>query len=154
MAPTVDIQIACARADLPSEADFTRWVRTSLPRDRQDAELTIRIVDIEESHTLNARYRHKDKPTNVLSFPSDLPDELQLPLLGDVVICAPVVAEEARAQGKASEAHWAHMVVHGILHLLGYDHELDQEARLMEGLETDILTGLGYAAPYGPEVVK
>src|SRR5690606_20131870 len=100
-----------------------------LADERQEAELTIRIVDEEESRILNRDYRGKDKPTNVLSFPFEAPPGLDAwPLLGDLVICAPVVAREAVEQGKPLMAHWAHMVVHGVLHLLGYDHEEDEDA--------------------------
>src|SRR5690606_24067449 len=93
-------------------------------------------------------YRHQDKPTNVLSFPADIPAELNLPLLGDLVICAPVVEREAMEQRKTLEAHWAHMVVHGTLHLVGYDHITEPEAEEMESLETKILTGMGFPPPY------
>ncbi len=108
----------------------------------------MRIVDEDESQQLNGQYRQKDKPTNVLSFPADLPEELQLPLLGDLVICAPVVAREAEDQNKALDAHWAHMLVHGTLHLLGYDHIDETDATEMEALETQIITELGFAPPY------
>ena len=112
------------------------------------AELSIRIVDEAESADLNHTYRHKSGPTNVLSFPCEVPDGVPLDLLGDLVICAPVVAREAQAQGKASEAHWAHMVIHGVLHLRGYDHIDTAEAERMEALEIDILSRLGYPNPY------
>lgn len=152
MKPTVDIQVATTATQVPSEEEFERWVDAALSAVFPDApaprELSIRIVDKEESQALNAQYRHKDKPTNVLSFPSDLPSELNIPLLGDLVICAPVVEEEAREQNKPLDAHWAHMVIHGTLHLVGYDHIEDGEAAVMERLETDILAGLNYADPY------
>lgn len=144
----VDIQVATSEKDLPSEQDFCQWVGATLPPNKEDSELTIRIVDQKESHALNLQYRQKDKPTNVLSFASELPPEVNIPLLGDLVICATVVKEEAQQQQKPLLAHWAHMVVHGTLHLLGYDHIQEQEALTMEALETDILTALGYAAPY------
>jgi probable rRNA maturation factor len=146
--PVVDVQIATSDLDLPSDEQIRTWVAAALPADAMDSELTIRIVDADESRALNAQYRHIDKPTNVLSFPSDLPPELQIPLLGDLVVCAPVVAREAQEQRKSPTAHWAHMVVHGTLHLLGYDHEADDEAEIMEALETRILTDLGFPAPY------
>lgn len=146
--PIVDLQIATADDDLPSEEDFQQWVAAALPKDKQHSELTVRIVGNDESKSLNHRYRSKDSPTNVLSFPSDLPPELNIPLLGDLVICAAVVEHEAREQEKSLQAHWAHIVVHGVLHLLGHDHIDNSEANAMESLETKILTDLGYAAPY------
>ncbi len=148
MTPIVDLQIATADDCIPSEQQFETWVRAALPADKQNAELTIRIVGTVESQTLNSQYRHKDSPTNVLSFPSDLPPELELPLLGDLVICAPVVESEALQQHKTLDAHWAHMVVHGVLHLLGFDHVEDDQAEVMEQLEIDILAVLNYADPY------
>lgn len=113
-----------------------------------EAELSVRIVDEDESQALNLQYRGKDKPTNVLSFPCELPDGVELPLLGDLVICAQVVAKEALEQGKVLHAHWAHMVVHGTLHLLGYDHIEDGEAEEMEAIEIQVLLELGYPNPY------
>lgn len=148
--PEVDVQIATADENIPSEEDFRSWVAAALPADKLNSELTIRVVGFDESRSLNAQYRQKDKPTNVLSFPSELPPELQIPLLGDLVICAGVVEREALEQGKTLLAHWAHMVVHGTLHLLGYDHETDAEAEVMEALETRILGTLGFPAPYEP----
>lgn|SRR5690554_512297 len=148
--PEVDVQIATADENVPSEEDFRTWVAAALPDERRTSEITIRVVDFDESQTLNAQYRHQNKPTNVLSFPSELPPELQIPLLGDLVVCAGVVAREAAEQGKSPVAHWAHMVVHGTLHLLGYDHESDPEAEVMEALETHILSQLGFPAPYEP----
>jgi len=148
--PEVDVQIATADENIPSEEDFRSWVAAALPADKINSELTIRVVGFDESRSLNAQYRQKDKPTNVLSFPSELPPELQIPLLGDLVICAGVVEREALEQGKTLLAHWAHMVVHGTLHLLGYDHETDADAEVMEALETRILGTLGFPAPYEP----
>lgn len=148
--PEVDVQIATADENIPSEEDFRSWVAAALPADKLNSELTIRVVGFDESRSLNAQYRQKDKPTNVLSFPSELPPDLQIPLLGDLVICAGVVEREALEQGKTLLAHWAHMVVHGTLHLLGYDHETDAEAEVMEALETRILGTLGFPAPYEP----
>lgn len=111
-------------------------------------DMTIRVVDSNESQQLNHQYRGKDKPTNVLSFPSDLPEEIGINLLGDLVICAPVVAEEAKQQSKPLLAHWAHMVIHGTLHLQGYDHIEDDQAEAMEALEIKLLQGLNFANPY------
>ena len=136
---------------LPGEADFQRWVAVVLQQcdpERDEAQLTIRITDEAEIQELNRTYRHQDKPTNVLSFPFEAPPGIDIPLLGDIVICAAVVAAEATEQGKPLEAHWAHMVIHGTLHLLGHDHIEDDEAEAMEGLEIALLAGLGYANPY------
>lgn len=148
---TLDIQVASSAKALPTQAMISQWAETALKQakhSKEETEISVRIVDNEESQSLNHQYRGKDKPTNVLSFPADLPPGLNIPLLGDLVICAPVVQEEAQAQKKTEEAHWAHMVVHGTLHLLGYDHIEDHEAEVMEQLETDILTAMGYAPPY------
>lgn len=111
-------------------------------------ELLIRLVGKEESRRLNAQFRNMDKPTNVLSFPADLPPEIKLPLLGDIVICANLVGSEAAEQGKSLESHWAHLTIHGILHLLGYDHQNEKAAAKMESLESYILKSLGYPDPY------
>jgi probable rRNA maturation factor len=143
----LEIQRATVCAALPTDGQFERWAAVAL-QGRSEAELTIRLVDREESRDLNRRFRGKDAPTNVLSFPADLPADLALPLLGDIVICAPLVAEEAVAQGKREDAHWAHLTIHGILHLLGYDHRQAAAAELMEGLEIRLLAGLGIADPY------
>ncbi len=117
---------------------------TALKNKMPSAELTIRIVDKKEITELNSTYRHKNKPTNVLSFPFDMPEECEdeIPILGDIIICAEVIQEESLQQEKTVEAHWAHMVVHGALHLLGYDHEKDHEAEIMEAEEIKILEGL------------
>src|SRR5512139_1835114 len=144
----LDLQIATDAADLPSEAQFCLWVETALEGRRDGAELTIRIVDDAESAELNETYRGKQGPTNVLSFPFEAPPCVELPLLGDIVICAPKVAREATEQGKPLEAHWAHLTLHGCLHLLGYDHIESEEAEAMEALETELLAALGYANPY------
>lgn len=145
----LDLQIACENSSgLPSEAHFQRWLDTVLPQFQAESEVTIRIVDEAESHELNHTYRGKDKPTNVLSFPFEAPPEVELPLLGDLIICRQVVEQEAAEQEKTSEEHWAHMVIHGCLHLLGYDHIEDSEAEEMESLETEIMKGMGYADPY------
>lgn len=132
-------------ADIPSAATLRRWATEALGAVAGD--VTIRIVDESESRDLNHRFRGKDKPTNVLSFPYD-GETLDVPVLGDIVICAPVVAREALEQHKASKAHWAHMVVHGCLHLLGFDHLEDAEAEDMEQRERDILSTLGFPDPY------
>lgn len=139
----------------PSNEAFESWVRAALcsqkkwgSQKKNDAEISLRIVDEAEITELNRNYRGKDYATNVLSFPADLPPELNLPHLGDIVICAGVVEQEAVAQRKTPEAHWAHMIVHGTLHLLGYDHLDDDEADAMEQLEIDILSSLNYPNPY------
>lgn len=133
---------------VPDNGAFELWVQQALGQRQGETQLTIRITDESEITDLNRTYRGKDKPTNVLSFPFDAPPGIELPLLGDIVICARVVADEAVQQGKPLQAHWAHMVVHGVLHLLGYDHIDEEEAQEMEGLEIQLLTGLGYANPY------
>ncbi len=148
----LDLQLAlddaAALAALPDEGLIAQWVEAAIGSGLDEAELTVRIVEPEEIRTLNATYRHKDKPTNVLSFPFEAPSGVELPLLGDIIVCAQVVADEAKEQGKPLEAHWAHMVVHGTLHLLGYDHIDDTEADEMEALEIAILERLGYPNPY------
>ena len=145
----LDLQLACEQqGGLPGEADFRRWLEAVLPQFQPESEVTIRIVDSAESQYLNLTYRGKDKPTNVLSFPFEAPPGMELPLLGDLVICRQVVEQEANEQEKAPEAHWAHMVIHGSLHLLGYDHIEDDEAEEMESLETEIMLALGYPDPY------
>jgi probable rRNA maturation factor len=147
----LDLQIALAMPGLPDEAHFRRWAEAALMGAgyEKDAELTLRIVNEAESTALNEAYRHKQGPTNVLSFPFTAPPEVDgSPLLGDIVICAPVVLREAISQNKPAEAHWAHLVAHGVLHLLGYDHD-EIQAAAMESLEIRILTDLGYADPYG-----
>ena len=149
MSVTLDLQLASASTDgLPTEAQLQGWLDGTILGFQQDAEVTVRIVDEAESNELNLTYRGKDKPTNVLSFPFEAPPGLELPLLGDLVICRQVVEREAAEQGKPLMAHWAHMVVHGSLHLLGYDHIEDEEAEEMEALERDIMQELGFADPY------
>lgn len=135
---------------LPSFEQLELWVNAALAErcDLDEPELTIRITDEAESQELNREYRGKDYPTNVLSFPFEAPPEIPIPLLGDLVICAPVVFREAEEQAKTAESHWAHMVIHGCLHLLGYDHINDDEAEEMEGIERQIMASLGYKDPY------
>jgi probable rRNA maturation factor len=144
------VQVALDSPGLPREAELQRWVKSTLTEGgcRRSAELVIRIVDEAESTALNETYRHRQGSTNVLSFPFEAPPGLETNLLGDVIICAPVVLREAQIQCKSSAAHWAHMVVHGVLHLLGYDHDDESEAEDMEALEIRILKGLGYPDPY------
>lgn len=146
----VHVGYAVPRTGIPSATSFRRWVEAALhgAKRRKATELSIRIVDADEGRALNRDYRGKDYATNVLSFEAGLPPELKLPLIGDMVICAPVVAREATEQGKHARDHWAHLTVHGVLHLLGYDHLVEAEAEAMEALETRILAGLGIADPY------
>ncbi|HEX6996527.1 MAG TPA: rRNA maturation RNase YbeY [Gammaproteobacteria bacterium] len=147
---TVHVQTAYRGSPRPAAADIRRWARAAVA-DGAARALTVRIVGEEESAALNERYRGRPGPTNVLAFPAD-PAAAALEAgaapLGDLVICAPVVAREAAEQGKALEAHWAHMVVHGALHLLGYDHMKAPDARRMERREREILAGLGFPDPY------
>ncbi len=135
----------------PDDAAFGRWVRAALAGRREQATLSLRIVDAEEGRALNAHWRGRDAPTNVLSFPAELPAELGIPLLGDLVLCTPVVRREAAEQGKDEADHWAHLVVHGVLHLLGMDHQEDAEAEAMEAAEREVLAGLGIRDPYAGE---
>lgn len=141
---------AVARRGLPSSRSFRAWVAAALTTARRHTatELSIRLVGTREGRTLNREYRSRDYATNVLSFPVELPRGIVLPLIGDLVICAPVVAREAREQDKPLRDHYAHMTVHGVLHLIGYDHVEDAEAERMEALERRALAGLGIADPY------
>ena len=147
----VSVSYAAPRAGVPSAVSFRKWVAAALKSRIREADLAIRIVDAREGRALNRHYRGKDYATNVLSFPADLPEGVKMPLLGDLVICAPVVAREAREQRKPPQAHYAHLTVHGVLHLLGWDHEDDKEAEAMEQLEREILAGLGLPDPYAEE---
>jgi probable rRNA maturation factor len=145
----IDVEVNSSNTNIPSIENIERWISATLQSDElNQAEVSVYIVDEAESQELNAQYRGKDKPTNVLSFPADIPEEVGVPLLGDLVVCAPVVEREAQAQGKTLDAHWAHMLVHGTLHLLGYDHVEDDEADVMEALETRLITQLDFPAPY------
>jgi probable rRNA maturation factor len=155
--------MASSRRGVPHSRNLNRWAQAAtvkqLPRVDKELALTIRVVGAAESRRLNRTWRNKDKPTNVLSFPAaplspgNKGEPPRFPAkefseLGDLAICAPVVAREAREQGKSLQAHWAHMVVHGVLHLLGYDHETDRDAEVMEARETKILAQFGYHDPY------
>lgn len=145
----VDIQTASSEP-VPAEEDIRNWIAAALDgRASQDeVEVSVRLVDNDEMARLNETYRGKKGATNVLSFPAELPADLALPLLGDIVICAPVVRSEAVQQGKSASAHWAHMTVHGTLHLLGYDHIEEEDAVVMEALESAILHQLNFQCPY------
>jgi probable rRNA maturation factor len=151
---TLDLHLSrsagMSQIGVPQRSSFTRWVEAALraAKRRGNAELSIRIVDAGEGRSLNRQYRDRDHATNVLSFPIELPDGIKLPLLGDLVICAPVVAREAAEQGKPLRDHYAHMTIHGTLHLLGYDHENDADAERMEALERRVLGTLEIADPY------
>jgi probable rRNA maturation factor len=138
---SIAVQYASATENLPTEAQFRNWARKAL---RIDTEIAMRIVDEEESRMLNRDYRGKDYATNVLTFP--LAEEPHL--MGDIMLCAPVILRESSEQHKSVDAHFAHLTVHGVLHLHGYDHETEAEAELMETLETEIVTKLGYPDPY------
>lgn len=146
----ITIQRVVPKTDIPSPTLLKKWAKQALTDRTTDIEMTIRIVDTDEMTELNSHYRHKTGPTNVLSFPYEMDEspEEELPLLGDIVICAAVVQQEAQNQNKSAEAHWAHMVVHGTLHLLGYDHEDPTEAEQMESIEISILKELGFPNPY------
>ncbi|MEK0160981.1 rRNA maturation RNase YbeY [Pseudoalteromonas piscicida] len=144
----LDLQLACEFDNLPSEAQFQLWAEQALTQFREEAELTIRIADEHESQELNSQYRGKDKPTNVLSFPFDAPPGIELPLIGDLIICPQVVYQESVEQEKTFHDHFAHMVIHGCLHLLGFDHINEQDAVEMETIEKQILASLNIADPY------
>ncbi|MGB4497964.1 MAG: rRNA maturation RNase YbeY [Methylococcaceae bacterium] len=144
----IDIQRVFESDSQPSDAQLELWVNTVLASLNEEFELTIRIVDETESAQLNETYRHKNGATNILSFPFEVPDEIELNLLGDLVICAPVLEREAQEQNKTLHNHWAHIVVHGMLHLLGYDHIDDTEAQEMEAKEIAFLQTLSIPNPY------
>jgi probable rRNA maturation factor len=144
----VDIQMASASEEAPDPQSIERWIGAAIGGQRESTELSVRIVDAEEGQALNEQFRGSTGATNVLSFPFENESPEPLPLIGDIVICAPVVAKEAREQNKALNAHWAHMMIHGVLHLLGYDHQNENDANLMESLETEIMQGLGFPPPY------
>ncbi|MDX5150914.1 MAG: rRNA maturation RNase YbeY [Acidiferrobacterales bacterium] len=138
-----------AGGSFPTATEVQLWAEAALQSlDQESVSLSVRVVDAQEITELNQRYRSKSGPTNVLSFPFEDPPGVDSDELGDVVVCAPVVEREALEQGKTTEEHWAHMVVHGVLHLCGYDHIEDDDAEKMENEETRILTGLGFPAPY------
>lgn len=150
----VSVSYALPRLGLPAAVSFRRWVAAALDGRIREADLAVRIVDSKEGRALNRHYRGKDYATNVLSFPAEIPEGVKMPkgfkmpLLGDLVICAPVVAREAREQKKKLASHYAHLTVHGALHLLGWNHEDDRDAEAMEQLEREILAELGIDDPY------
>jgi probable rRNA maturation factor len=153
MSIMMEIQNASESVTLPENKFITEWANQALDEKHKDAEVTLRVVDINEGQMLNKEWRNKDYATNVLSFPVGETIEQAPNLLGDIVICAPIVEQEAKEQGKTTEAHWAHLIIHGILHLQGYDHESGEEAELMETKEIQILKNIGYANPYNVESV-
>jgi len=140
--------------ETPQASDFITWANTALAGRKNNAELTIRIVNENEITDLNNRYRHKNSPTNVLSFPAEYANDIPVSLIGDVVICAPVVIKEAKDQQKDPIAHWAHLTIHGTLHLLGYDHINEQDAKKMESTEIALLKQLGFTNPYTQDTRK
>lgn len=155
MQASIDLSSAIESTNLfvPPIEEFELWVNTALQAPTIKTlpscpEVSIKIVDIDESQALNRDYRGKDKPTNVLSFPAEFPEGIDVPLLGDLAICAPVVTQEALEQNKEIKAHWAHMTIHGILHLMAYDHIEEDEANIMETLEIKLLHSLSYPNPY------
>lgn len=148
----IEIQVVFESKGLPDPQQIQLWVDTALDDYNQDTEMVVRIVDEQESAELNEQYRHKPGSTNILSFPAGLPEGVDLNLLGDLVICAPVLEQEALEQGKLLAHHWAHIIVHGVLHLLGYDHIDETEAELMEEKEIAILNKLNINDPYSEAI--
>ncbi len=144
----IEIQNASNMSSLPADNVMSEWVRNALDEQHQEAEITLRIVDEEEGLALNKAWRKKESATNVLSFPVGERLKHAPNLLGDIVICAPIVKREASEQGKPLDAHWAHLVIHGVLHLQGYDHESNEQASIMELREIKILKNIGYQNPY------
>jgi probable rRNA maturation factor len=151
MSVTIDITIAedieSGDDEVPESTSLSRWAQAAYQH-TTPAVASVLVTSNSEMQQLNKQYRGKDKVTNVLSFPMQSPDGVDLCLLGDVVLCAPVINQEARQQGKTGEAHWAHMLVHGMLHLQGYDHVADEDAEIMEQQEIAILRRLGFSNPY------
>jgi probable rRNA maturation factor len=154
MTQRIVIQLATENEYFPKTLLLRKWARSALQDDKTKGDVTIRIVDENEMTALNETYRHKQGPTNVLSFPFLAPEEIDLPLLGDIVVCGSVVNAEALAQAKTKDAHWAHMIIHGVLHLQGYDHVAEDDAEVMEALEIKLLHDLGFDNPYEGDKVK
>lgn len=148
------LQRAADDGFIPANKNLRFWGKETLKKNKRSGEVTIRIVNIDEMTNLNETYRKKNGPTNVLAFPFEPQDNIQfdLPILGDVVICAEIVNREAAEQMKKTEAHWAHMIVHGILHLLGHDHQNEIDANIMEALESKLLAEFGFDNPYEGEI--
>ena len=147
------VQFGVQNVTLPTENEIQHWILVALTQAKRQGSVVIRIVDEQEMTDLNHRYRKKNKATNVLSFPSQMPAPFRGSELGDIVICAPVVEKEASEQHKTIKAHWAHMVIHGALHLLGFDHENESDAAVMEALESQILSEIGFPNPYKVEIM-
>lgn len=145
---SVHVDIDNQDFNIPDDTKIQNWLNQVLSQ-HNDAQISIKIVSLDEMRSINLQYRQKDKPTNVLSFPSNLPEGLPITFLGDLVLCPQVIEQEALEQNKSLESHWAHMMVHGTLHLLGYDHEIETDAQKMENLEINILDTLGFTNPYG-----
>jgi len=144
----IEVQVLSNSVGVPDKAQIQCWVDLALEDHDQDTEIVVRIVDVHESAQLNKQYRHKPGPTNILSFPADIPEGIGLNLLGDLVVCAPVLEREALEQHKPLAHHWAHIIIHGVLHLLGYDHLTEEDADLMENKEINILQKLNITNPY------
>ncbi len=144
----IEVQVVFSSPGQPNSKQIQSWVDAALQDYGKDTEIVIRIVDVNESAQLNKQYRHKQGPTNILSFPANLPEHIGLNLLGDLVACAPVIEREAIEQHKQLSHHWAHIIVHGVLHLLGYDHTDEDEAEIMENKEINILRTLNLSNPY------
>ena len=142
----VAVQRAIEGSEIPSDEQFQQWA--AVVDASNDQEVSIRIVDEAEIVALNLHYRRKSQATNVLAFPAHMPAGVDLPFIGDIVICAPIVAKQAAEQGKSLLSHWAHMTLHGILHLQGYDHIDDAEAKIMENIEIQLMSKLGFSNPY------
>ncbi len=148
MTAKINVEYVSNASELPAEAMIAHWAQAALEGHERYVEVGVRIVDESEIIELNQRFRKRAEPTNVLSFPFEDPPGTQTDVLGDVVVCAPIVSSQAQTEGKPLSAHWAHMIVHGIMHLRGYDHESPEEANAMEHMETRILEGLGFPDPY------
>jgi probable rRNA maturation factor len=144
----LDLQIRSKQKSIPTLVNFKRWVKAALGRYQSNCELTICIVTPKEMTELNRKYRHKNEPTNILSFPFTPPPGIKSNLLGDIILCASVIKLEAKQQQKPEKNHWAHLTIHGVLHLLGYDHQKSKDAKIMEQLETNILQQLNIPKPY------
>ena len=145
---TIILQKISKIKSLPNKRQFSVWAKQALPSNKKNHELVIRIVDTKEITELNKKYRKKNRPTNIISFPFDLPLGVKNNFLGDLVICAPLVKQEAKLQHKTISAHFAHLVIHGVLHLLGYDHKKNNDSKKMEALEIKHLKKLGFENPY------
>lgn len=149
----IDLDLAVDASGVPAEADFRQWVEAAIGERLPMGEVSLRVVASGEMRELNKTWRGIDKPTNVLAFPADIAPEVGLPLLGDVILCRDVVLDEADAQHKTATAHWAHLTVHGTLHLMGYDHGSPEEAEVMEAIERHVLGELGFPDPYASDTV-